>query len=827
MAGAWPLKVATPRHVGLVHTDRFSMQRTQETTRGRRIELILRQVDALPTLPAVATRLMSLTTSDETHVKQVVELVQSDPSLSARVLSMCRKSNLGMRGEVVSIDRAIVMLGFNAIRNAALSVQVIDVFEQMASSPGFDRDLLKFDRVGFWRHSLAVAIAAELIAAEHKDKQLQPDEAFVCGLLHDIGKLALDHVLPKSFARIVELSNINHGNIAEYERRIVGLDHHTVGKRLAEQWGLPHRLQDCIWLHGSAYDTLPRLEHRRMIGLITLADLLVRQHHIGYSGNFLLKYAVEKLAVTIGLDPGKVRGIIDRLYESIEQRSAMMGLDDTPSRELYLSSIKQANQVLGRLNASLERRGRTAARQGQILDAISTFHDGASPGRSVEDIVNDVAASAWQVLGGGFYAILLQQSSAHESDRGWLLCRFGDQARPQHGEVFEPPPHAPDLRRLDPRDPVVMNLASILPWITDYLIDAPDVRQVRLLPLSCGWGTAAVLLHDRTELPPGPQLAALTSTWGAAIASATQHDGARRLGEDLAEANLALAATHDRLLQTESMARVGEMAAGAAHEMNNPLAVISGRSQLLAMNLPHGTKEHKAAQTIADQAHRLSDLITSLKLFAEPPAPQRWQTDAGVLLQDSIDRVAQRIGENGRDCDVHVRVSKDMPPVGLDAEMIGRAVDELLLNAFAADPKSAVSLAARLESAATDSLTQQQRRLVIQVIDDGVGMDEYVLAHAMDPFFSAKSAGRRVGMGLARAQQYAVVHGGGIDLRSAVGRGTTATMNIALECDEARADTAREPTTQRSQRVRERGELRHGRHGGEHGYATGESIVKS
>jgi len=785
----------------------------QDTTRGRRIELILRQVDALPTLPAVATRLMSLTTSDETHVKQVVELVQSDPALSARVLSMCRKSNLGVRGEVLSIDRAVVMLGFNAIRNAALSVQVIEVFEQSESNPDFDRDLLKFDRVGFWRHSLAVAIAAELIAAEHKDKELLPDEAFVCGLLHDIGKLALDHVLPKTFARIVDLSSINQGNIAEYERRLVGLDHHTVGKRLAEQWGLPHRLQDCIWLHGSAYDTLPRLEHRRLIGLITLADLLVRQHHIGYSGNFVLKHTIEDIAATIDLDPVKVHGVVDRMYESIEQRSAMMGLDDKPSRELYLNSIKQANQVLGRLNTALDLRGRTASRQAQILDAISAFHGGASPGRSVQDIINTVATSAWQVLGAGFYAILFQQDSTHESDRGWLVCQFGDQARPQHSELLAPPPHSPDLRQLDPREPMVMNLMSILPWITDYLIDAPDLRQVRLLPLSCGWGTSAVLLHDQTELPPWQQLASLTSTWGAAIASATQHDGARRLGEDLAEANFALAEAQDRLLQTESMARVGEMAAGAAHEMNNPLAVISGRSQLLAMNLPHGTKEHKAAQTIADQAHRLSDLITSLKLFAEPPAPQRWQTDLGVLLQDSIDRVSQRVSEDDRKYEVSLQVSRDMPQVGLDAEMIGRAVDELLLNAFQAQPKSAVALAARLEP--------EGRRLVIQVIDDGMGMDEHTLAHAMDPFFSAKTAGRRVGMGLTRAQQYAAAHGGGIDLRSAIGEGTTATMNIALERDEAPADTSRQETHERSQDIRERGEVRHG------GSATGESIVES
>jgi len=365
-----------------------------DKTQGRRVELILRQVDSLPTLPAVATRLLSLTANDETHARQVVELVSSDPALSAKVLSMCRRADMGVRGDILTVEKAVVLLGFNAIRNAALSVKVIEMF---GVTPGAeqDQDLLRFDRVGFWRHSLAVAITAEMIAAAHRgDSELVPDEAFICGLLHDIGKLALDHVLPKSFARIVELADLNNGNIAEFERRIVGIDHHTVGKRLAEQWRLPHRLQDCIWLHGSSFETLPRLEHKRLIGLIALADLLVRQHHIGYSGNHVLKGQPEDLAKTIGLDPKRLEGLMPRVYEQMERRSSMMGLGDAPSRELFMSSIQTANQMLGQLNSTLERRHLKSTRMSSILDAVTTFHATAAPGRSVQEGMSPAANEA-------------------------------------------------------------------------------------------------------------------------------------------------------------------------------------------------------------------------------------------------------------------------------------------------------------------------------------------------------------------------------------------------------------------------------------------------
>ncbi len=759
---------------------------TTDPTQGRRVELILRQVDSLPTLPAVATRLLSLTSSDDTHAQQVIEVVQSDPALTARILSMCRKADLGVCGEFLTIDRAVVLLGFNAIRNAALSVKVVEVFEKAdGEATDTDPDLLRFDRTGFWRHSLAVGLAAEMIAeASGGDGDLVPDEAFVCGLLHDIGKLAIDHVLPKSFARIVELADLNQGNIAEFERRIAGLDHHTVGKRLAEQWRLPHRLQDCIWLHGSPFKSLPQLAHRRLIGLVTLADFVVRQQHLGYSGNFPLTDTLENLAGAIDIDPETVSGIIPGLYDTLAARSRMMGLDERPSRELFLNSIQQANQMLGQLNGGLERRTRTMERQGQILEAITAFHATAAPGRSVQDVLNEVAASARGVLGAGFYALINPHQTGSQNDRGWLVCQYGGATQPVHSELMDPPPHAPDLRELDPREPAALNLASIVPWISDFLIEAPDVREVRLMPLGCGGGTAAVLLHDRDDLSTWQQMAPLMSTWGTAIASASQHDGARRLGEDLAESNFALANAHDRLLHSESMARVGEMAAGAAHEMNNPLAVISGRSQLLSMTLPRGTKEHQAALTIVEQAHGLSDLITSLKLFAEPPQPKRVATDVAQLLHDALDRVRGTLSAEPNDVEVSVSVQNSLSTEPMDPEQIGRAVDEMLFNAWQSEPKSCIQIDARV-----DETGGAGGRLLIQVSDDGQGMDEHTLAHAKDPFFSAKRAGRRVGMGLARAQQLAAAHDGRIELRSALGKGTRATLAISLDGREVLPDS--------------------------------------
>ncbi|MEM7627309.1 MAG: HDOD domain-containing protein [Planctomycetota bacterium] len=792
---------------------------SHELSKPRRIELILRQIDALPTLPAVATRLLALTSDDDSSTKEVTQLIQSDPSLTAKVLSLCKTADKGVRSDILTIDRAVVLLGFNAIRNAVLSVKVMEVFggtvdgdlDSPMTGGRLSRDneddgtgpVAGMDRRGFWMHSLAVAIAAEQIAKAHRDPELPADEAFVCGLLHDMGKLALDHVLPRSFARVVELAEINRDDIAEVERKVVGIDHHTAGKRLAEQWNLPLRLQDSIWLHGSPFDTLPKVEHRRLVGLVKLADAVVRDRHVGYSGNYR-PAGVEELTEKLGLDLDKVRQSTAGLFAQLEERGQALGIHDDPSHELALDSIQRANQALGRANQALERRSRTAAVQTRILEILSEFNSSMAPARSVQDAIDAVAASARGLLGDGFYAVIYptRHDDPHPTDDRprpdgyWLVSQYNKQGEPADARYLDTPPHTPDIAALDASRSIGVELMGVLPWIADYLIAADDLRDVRMLPLPCGWGTVAIMLHDRPSLPGWNLLGPLAGTWGNAIAAAAQHAGARRLGEELASANAALDAAQDKLLHTESLARLGEMAAGAAHEMNNPLAVISGRSQLMSATLPPGTDHQKSAQMIFRESHRLSDLISCLRMFADPPQADRKPADLAQVLNNAVSRIRKSVSKNNAGFAIDLQVPKSLPAVEIDADQIDRAVTELLFNAVQASPKSAVLVSVKVDPPWPDGpsdtdatpATLAGRMLLIQVTDDGAGMDAHTLHHALDPFFSAKPAGRQVGMGLPRAEQLAQAHGGSVRLRSEEGHGTVATLNIALDSPPATPD---------------------------------------
>ncbi|MEM9253619.1 MAG: HDOD domain-containing protein, partial [Planctomycetota bacterium] len=733
-----------------------------ELTKPRRVELILRQIDALPTLPAVATRLLQLTADEESTAKQVVQLVEADPALTAKVLALCKTADRGVRQDVLTVERAVVLLGFSAIRNAVLSVQVYELFRpERRKGPGrraadrrthpqaepFDDDARRLDRAAVWTHALAVACLAELIAKQAREPDLNADEAFVCGLLHDMGKLALDHVLPKSYAKVVELTDLNQANIAEFEKRVIGIDHHAAGKRVAEHWGLPHAMQDTCWLHGAPYDTLPNLPHRRLVGLTQLADQIVRAQHLGYSGNHLIRHDAEKLARKLDLSPSALDAAVAGLHDAVENRSKALGLGDAPSKDLFLQSIQRANVALGRMNHALDLRSRTTAVQARVLDAIAAFHAANQPDRSTQDVLDAIATSAIHLLGPGFTCLLHPGGTNHQGRDTWLIAQYDHDGNPLHAQVAEAPPHAPRIEQLDASGAVSLDLMGLLPWVADFLVAADDLRQVRLMPLSAGFGTVGLLLHDRPTTPTAQQLTPVTQTWGAALAAADRHEGARRLGEELADANAALAEAQDRLLHTESLARLGEMAAGAAHEMNNPLAIISGRSQLLAHELTPGTKHQAAAESVAREAHRLSDLITCLRMFADPPRADREPVNLLGLLDEVVKHTRDTLHARDQTTPIYLHVKDSETAFFLDPQMLRDAITELIHNAVQANPQKAITVSAVVEPG--------RDNLLVKVIDDGDGMDGHTLDHALDPFFSNKPAGRRVGMGLPRAGQLA------------------------------------------------------------------------
>lgn len=734
---------------------------------NQKITLILQQIDSLPTLPPVLVSLLKVLNTEKSNAQEVIELVQSDMALSAKIISLSQRMAKSVdRQEITNLDRAVVLLGFDTIRNAVLSVKIIEHFNQNENLDTTQNAPKQFVYNEFWLHSLSVAVTAELLARVNPQLNIKPTDAFLCGLLHDIGKPSLDYVLPKSYQKVIQAVEYRHADIADCERQIIGIDHHTAGKRLAEHWQLPHLLIDCIWLHGTPAERLPDLPHRNTIMLVTLADIIARRQYIGYSGNYANRPNLESQASALNIPTDNFDELTPIIHQEVNARAQTLGLTQNVDQNQFLNSLIKANTQLGRMNEKLHLKSNTAEEQSHIIQTITNFNKLiTTPGRSVLDILSCITQSSINTFGKGFYATLYQS----RNDLHWTLTTYDDEGAILESQLIDNTTDTPSITKMTEQNLSVRDILKTLPNSIDTLAAQVDLNQLQALHLTCGWGTTAILIHNRNITLQPEQRNVLTTTFGAAVASASQHEGARRIGEQLIEAQRQLADAQDTMLQQKSLAKIGEVAAGAAHEMNNPLMVIAGRSQLLAANLEE-PKDRAAAQQIAEQSLRLSDMITALRTLAEIPQVNYQSIHITDILDDTLHQLTKTTDHLPAPI---VSIPSQTPKLQTDHELLSLALFEILRNAYEANPTDPIEIKTYI-----DVFTNQ---LIIQVQDNGAGMDTRTLEHAFDPFFSAKPAGRQPGLGLAKAQQAINTLKGEIKITSSPRNGTVVTIAHPIE----------------------------------------------
>lgn len=224
-----------------------------------------------------------------------------------------------------------------------------------------------------------------------------------------------------------------------------------------------------------------------------------------------------------------------------------------------------------------------------------------------------------------------------------------------------------------------------------------------------------------------------------------------------------LEADFQRTLEVEKLEAVAEFAAGAGHEINNPLTVISGRAQLLLRDEPNAERRHALA-LISAQAMRVYEMIADMMLFARPPRPEVQQVELIGLVDVVIADLAARFARQGTE----IHRTGDSAPVLIDADpvQLNVALRAIVQNAF-----EVLGSGGRIEVAIT-----QGDGVRIQIRDDGSGIAPDERPHIFDPFYSARQAGRGLGLGLSKAWRIVTNHGGRIDVESEPGRGTAFTV---------------------------------------------------
>lgn len=198
----------------------------------------------LPTLPVAALRLVQLAQDPEVEIDDFATTISTDPALTSRILRAANSSYYGLANNVSTVPRAVMVLGLSTVRMLALGFTLVQTM-QGAEGPSFDYK-------EFWRRNLLTGVGARLIA--QKTRTSDPEEAFVGGLLHGVGVLAIQGTIPAEYSAVITASRGDRSVLAELERRQWQTDHVEVGAALATQWSLPPGLVAAVAYYLSVDD---------------------------------------------------------------------------------------------------------------------------------------------------------------------------------------------------------------------------------------------------------------------------------------------------------------------------------------------------------------------------------------------------------------------------------------------------------------------------------------------------------------------------------------------------------------------------------------------
>lgn len=226
---------------------------------------LLKKFTTSKTLPHIAVKLTKLISDENSTMQEFEKMIKIDPTLVLRILRGANSPYYGLRQKVNSISRAIVIIGINNLRNMIVTEGLKEIFKDKNSKNTFSRNRL-------WLHCAAVSICSQMIM--ERIFGFNGEDAFLCGILHDIGMIVEDQTATDLFSQVCNTYNDNSRPITDYEKEIVGTDHCKIGYLLAKEWQLPIEVQEGIHHH---HKTLDHVSPSSLTGVIQLAEYIVSQ----------------------------------------------------------------------------------------------------------------------------------------------------------------------------------------------------------------------------------------------------------------------------------------------------------------------------------------------------------------------------------------------------------------------------------------------------------------------------------------------------------------------------------------------------------------------
>lgn len=272
------------------------------------------EISHIATLPEITLKIIQLVEDPDATAQDLNKIITNDPALGARILKVVNSAFYGLPGQIGSLNRAIVLLGLNAVKNIAIAASLAKLFRGGQICPGFNaRDL--------WTHSVAVATGTRLLA--DKAGLGLPDEAFLGGLIHDLGIMILMQVRRAKFAEIIAKSQAEPQTpLRQIEQTVLGATHEQFGAGLCQAWKFPQSFSYVTGYHHHPMELAP--QHRTLTTVVYVADVLASNLKLGFSRSVESAQVPADWLEQVRLTPQKLQEVASTLPEGMAEAQALL-----------------------------------------------------------------------------------------------------------------------------------------------------------------------------------------------------------------------------------------------------------------------------------------------------------------------------------------------------------------------------------------------------------------------------------------------------------------------------------------------------------------------
>lgn len=277
---------------------------------------LVKMVKDFPTLPTIYSKVMKTMADPKCTVNDLADIIQSDQSITLKILKFANSPMLGMRTKVENISDAIFYVGFKEIKNIILALSVMKLFAKFKSGSALDI-------VKLWEHSIAVGAVTRILGSQVGVKNVE--DYYISGILHDVGKLFFIKIFKEKYAKIIEEAVVRKISLNAVEKEIFGKDHCFVGYLLADSWKLPKSIVNCIRYHEKGVSASG--EFAKQIACVHLANIIAQAMELGESGDEIVDEPNFEIWSILAIKPGQIAGLYDTFLSHYQKSTSILALD--------------------------------------------------------------------------------------------------------------------------------------------------------------------------------------------------------------------------------------------------------------------------------------------------------------------------------------------------------------------------------------------------------------------------------------------------------------------------------------------------------------------